>query len=1202
MFTSECINVVDFFYPIGNTPAVSLTQSLPFKTPAKILLLGCGDLRNVLFTAHLDDRPLDITSCDVKKAIIARNVLLLTLIIDDVDSKNDASIWNIYYHMRIDKKSDDLLKAQSSKLAELATTWDTWRQSKYGSQLRFCDTATLADVRTMWLFYSRRTKAEISDIRKRLDVAVDTAKEMKRQRGDSTILTGFRAAAPAHLSAAMLDMNTLHKRFWTQGTLDSPHAANTKKLLPNPMFVVDEGTSTLHYGCDPLLGFHLATVYAPVEAQSPSYSLQERPDQLQKAIDTARLEFTQWATSFRRHLGSITLRFFAGDAIAFAYTLQHVRASGSATAGFYRDRYQFEPLRLIESDYSNIGSAPLSFDIVDTSNLCDHVGGLNLLTAVSPLLNNNLASTMYTEVLSSSADSRKELMDKMLCGDTPTVSTLLGLVPAEYWTNASCVSYGDETFLETFERTQRPSQHSGQPQKTQMFLRVAWKRPPCIASSGDNDVTLVPIRFAEEDLAHILYLIHVRMFESENMEKKLAGLLMGLPPTPDQLNPQPQYHRAGLAAFLRLVQRRVSCDWIKTMGLFHDLVLQRPNAPMGMHYFQEMCAYLHVLDVHTVDMLKHPSSVLPTRFGADVAAPGMRDLRGWMSIDHVVCVTLTVPRKYLKVFTEEDRLSFGTPTVHCKVAGGSGWENLFPACQFSFGQVSTKGRRHSDGYEVCITEDKTGWNGESALIVTFYTTSWDILRDYSSTTVSFELHSTPFTVGRFMRHYGPFLKIYETAIDNIENVFITKHAPHQRAFPTVQGFTLDQLMTPDDPERKEIQTVTANGDPKTGSLANMVGRLDIKSEKLRAILKAGAPVVIGNPAPCHSTVCLGQEEPLDLFFPVPVLSTNQKVRIARKSSYVEVISRVATVSSSTDFPTSFAYPMYLVGSQKAPLAWTMSHLDLEKQPVLSLPQGSKANKHHWLNNHFSMQWSSSECAMRENESLPRSPGQKARLDFKESLFSILVQFSGLQGTRSNTFGISIPQDGGINILVFPNKLRIDLATRTVVMDSAILPLHEEIMPKLPRFLGALTQRGVVQVIVDKAEMRMWKQVLPAWVERCRTDWSHSDECEYRATGKIPLTDQQDDAQFLCSCGQGVFPSDFTLDSVPEWLSVARKYCTRAAISPVFWAPFADQVYMPPMDNLEIPKTSGGCNACGAERKKDGKKLMRQHETRMRPTG
>ena len=40
-----------FFYPIGNTPAVSLIgHQPPDKGTAEILLLGCGDIRNILYT------------------------------------------------------------------------------------------------------------------------------------------------------------------------------------------------------------------------------------------------------------------------------------------------------------------------------------------------------------------------------------------------------------------------------------------------------------------------------------------------------------------------------------------------------------------------------------------------------------------------------------------------------------------------------------------------------------------------------------------------------------------------------------------------------------------------------------------------------------------------------------------------------------------------------------------------------------------------------------------------------------------------------------------------------------------------------------------------------------------------------------------------------------------------------------------------
>ena len=40
------------FYPIGDTPAVDLTDTLTPEDAARVLLLGCGDPRNILFTVH----------------------------------------------------------------------------------------------------------------------------------------------------------------------------------------------------------------------------------------------------------------------------------------------------------------------------------------------------------------------------------------------------------------------------------------------------------------------------------------------------------------------------------------------------------------------------------------------------------------------------------------------------------------------------------------------------------------------------------------------------------------------------------------------------------------------------------------------------------------------------------------------------------------------------------------------------------------------------------------------------------------------------------------------------------------------------------------------------------------------------------------------------------------------------------------------
>ena len=54
MLTPAAVNLVSFFYPTGNTPALSLTQNIPREQPANVLCLGCGDVRNILFTAYAD--------------------------------------------------------------------------------------------------------------------------------------------------------------------------------------------------------------------------------------------------------------------------------------------------------------------------------------------------------------------------------------------------------------------------------------------------------------------------------------------------------------------------------------------------------------------------------------------------------------------------------------------------------------------------------------------------------------------------------------------------------------------------------------------------------------------------------------------------------------------------------------------------------------------------------------------------------------------------------------------------------------------------------------------------------------------------------------------------------------------------------------------------------------------------------------------
>ncbi|KAI3326526.1 hypothetical protein HD806DRAFT_409936 [Xylariaceae sp. AK1471] len=321
-------------------------------------------------------------------------------------------------------------------LYEVSTTMETWQQGKYGRCLSFCDCATLADVRKMWAFYSVEQKgAESTRFRGRFQSALDKAKA-KRQNpanpNQSRInAAGFRSASPAHIGC-LEDLNTLNQHYWKYGTTELKADIRSGATHPNSAFLTLGDGAVIHYGTDPLLGFHLAAVDAPLDSID---AVVNRLPRREKYAALARAEFREWVVSYRERSqrNNVRVRFLIGDAVSFAHTLQHKCVTSENTAHWYRDQYGVHPLMLDGPDYAPGARAPVQFDVIDTSNLCDHLGSLTLLTATSPLLRNDVSAVLYTEVLAKNHKGYREVLDQMLCGHVPTLSTLLGLFPVEYW-------------------------------------------------------------------------------------------------------------------------------------------------------------------------------------------------------------------------------------------------------------------------------------------------------------------------------------------------------------------------------------------------------------------------------------------------------------------------------------------------------------------------------------------------------------------------------------------------------------------------------------------------------------------------------------------------------------------------------------------------------------------------------------------------
>lgn len=60
-------------------------------------------------------------------------------------------------------------------------------------------------------------------------------------------------------------------------------------------------------------------------------------------------------------------------------------------------------------------------------------------------------------------------------------------------------------------------------------------------------------------------------------------------------------------------------------------------------------------------------------------------------------------------------------------------------------------------------------------------------------------------------------------------------------------------------------------------------------------------------------------------------------------------------------------------------------------------------------------------------------------------------------------------------------------------------------------------------------------------------------------------------EIICDCGLGVFPESYHLDYMGNTWKHARKFCVRAAISPVFASSLVNELPLPPvLSSLPTP--------------------------------
>lgn len=730
---------------------------------------------------------------------IARNVLLLSFLCGEDAGTSAEVLWNVYYHKYLDESDMQALQAQARKLLELSISLQTWHTGPYGAVLRFCDQRTLDSMRTIWKQYD--ISVSVKNTKFYQDNFRSAMKKSNEHKGKahgpgSAVYTAARSAAPMYFSLAD-DVQTAMADIWDQ---EVTRTVNPPAQYPNPVFATALSDSvTLAFPSNPLLSFHLATAglnlteLSPLRLDTPA---KDGPA-YSKLIQAAKLQFTEWTDAFKKLSSSIVVRFVAADCFAFCQTLQHSLSTGQTTANFYRRQLDMRPLVLDEAAYGKGATAPRQFGVIDTSNLSDHSGTLNLLVSAGPLLKEKLSSTLYTEIMARGTVSDKEKFETLLCGHTTTLSLLLGLAPIEFWTNATAVSYLDELLIALGERAENPI---GGP-NTQ--YRLAWKLDSYLAGTAPAALSMDP-----QKLASLLLRVYLEMFAHESLSflasaredsSKVAS------------SAYPPYHRGSFAAVVKAVCSRVHTDAAEVGRQLIQMIQNDATLIFGSNYAHELALEMSNAGIYSDPWLTREIRRDPSK--------GM--FCKWKEIPEAIAVTLVVPpSRWKPIFKEASDRGIGL-TLEGNLRSVSSWHNIYADVQVTFGTLTASGSRDSDDYAVSVQEDARGCLGDSPIIASFYASAAALQIDMRTSQVALCLLSTIQNSMLFAAKLGIPMAIFETKLEDSNHVYITKHTPGQHGLPVVGS-----LMRQVDPATVQSAdtTLTPEVDQAYGKTVAIIGR------------------------------------------------------------------------------------------------------------------------------------------------------------------------------------------------------------------------------------------------------------------------------------------------------------------------------------------------------------------------------------------
>ena len=767
-----------------------------------------------------------------------------------------TATWDIFFHIYLDKGSYSVLVEQCEKLVGLSDSLRSWNASVYGRFLKMCTEYTMTELRRHWLLYidmqnlpSQRTKV----------IREAFTKQCKQQsRKDMASASSARSSGPLVIQALQVskDANT---KYWSTGTTFSNPSKIAAATLLNPTFVYSLGGEGffVQYGTDPLTPFHLAALFGNTRG---SVSVAD-------AVKAAKAEFSDWCSAFHSSVSSTpasvpVIRLFLGEATAVCRALRGFNTSGTLNLGVPVAPWKTHLIQLSKHEYLS-GGAPVTFNVIDTSNLDDHIGLLNVLVATVPLIIPAPSSVIYTEsLLVMGQDATKEFAER-LYADITVFGLLIGLCPVDYLSGFNSRSNIHELM-------------SVSKDAAQFHQATTWKSP----CSGDPILTRCggeyrAPAFDSRQLGTFLYDMYHQMFEQEDSRNFWRI-------NEEKQNVQKAFTRSNLVHYtresyvllLKHLKDRLDISegqWREVMDQFFSIHNADRSMPLDANNYNDFCVHLYRHGVYTGPTYHLMIRKIGIFLNWDTATPLVR-------------IILSVPRKKMAA-CQSSLDDVGTPLLQCDIRGN--WShNIFTAVHVAFGNVVSTGTTSHPS--VIFKEDPEGWKGASPLVVSFVAPMFVLtgLEPMENIEVCLTVRSTP-AAALLINKIGLDLTIFGAKLLDKSLVHIVPEQP----LPSRKSQFSSPISQPSTPglsaQIGELGATTVEFDQECELVVSLTSKVSVENEEVKILFGSGATPQIAQLSPCVMRLTIGTHVQ-DVQYPFPVIGSQYRLRLARKSLYVEV--------------------------------------------------------------------------------------------------------------------------------------------------------------------------------------------------------------------------------------------------------------------------------------------------------------------------